>query len=116
MSPINIGTGSFQIFAVFFSGLVVGPLIDKGYFRACFHGGSVLLLASLVLTSFCKTWLQLFVVQGVWTGVGMGMIFSACVINITTYFSTRLGLVSGLGAAGASIGERNHPIIAAQPC
>lgn len=93
---------------MFFSGLVVGPLVDKGYFRICFHGGSILLSASLILTSFCRDWLQLFLIQGVWTGIAMGMVFSACVINITTYFSTHLGLVSGLAAAGASVGAI-HP-------
>jgi hypothetical protein len=97
-------TGSFQNFSVFFSGLVVGPLVDKGYFRDCFHGGSVMLVTSLVLTSFCKTWLQLFLTQGVWTGISMGIVFSTCIINITTHYSTQLGIVSGLAAAGASIG------------
>jgi MFS family permease len=105
---LTIFTGSFQIFSVFFCGLVVGPLVDKGYFRVCFHGGSIMLLVSLVLTSFCRAWFQLFLVQGVATGISMGMVFSTCVINITTYFSTQLGIVSGLAAAGASIGTTSQ--------
>ena len=88
--------------------IIIGPLVDKGHFRKCFHGGSVMLLMSLILTSFCKTWWELFLVQGVWTGTAMGMIFIAVTTNLTTYFHANLGLVSGIAASGSSLGLKHR--------
>lgn len=79
--------GSFQCFAIYFSGLLTNPVIRKGvHFRYFTFGGSVLLFTGLLLTSFCETFWQLFLAQGVLTGVGMGCVFSAGVIILTSYF------------------------------
>lgn len=66
--------GSTQVFLLFFMSVVVSPLVDKGLFRLCFHGGSLLLVASVFITSCCTHWWQFFLVQGVMTGAGMGLV------------------------------------------
>ena len=85
-------------------GIVASPLVDRGFFRFCFVGGSALLVASLVITSFCNRWWQLLLVQGVMTGVGMGLVFSSGVVVLMSYFSRRMGVATGLAAAGGSTG------------
>ena len=78
--------------------------MDKGHFRLCFNGGSLLLVLSVLATSFCTQWWQLLFVQGVSTGIGMGLIFGSGVIVLMGYFSKHLGLGTGIAAAGGSTG------------
>ena len=75
-SPATIAwIGSFQIFFLFFMTIMVSPLIDKGCFHLCFNGGSVFMFISILVTSWCHTLWQLLLVQGILTGIGMGMAF-----------------------------------------
>lgn len=85
-------------------GIIASPLVDRGHFRLCFSGGTIVLVASLVITSFCTRWWQFFLVQGVMTGMGMGLIFTSGVVILMSYFSRRMGVATGLVAAGGSMG------------
>ena len=96
--------GSIQVFLVFFMGILVSPMMDKGYFRLCFNGGSAILVAGVVATSFCTQWWQLILIQGIATGIGMGLVFSSGVMVLMSYFSKHMGLATGIAAAGASTG------------
>jgi len=96
--------GSFQIFFIFFMSIIVSPLMDKGYFRLCCSGGSILLVLSILATSFCTEWWQLLLVQGILTGISMGLIFGAGIMVLVSYFSTHMGLATGIAAAGSSTG------------
>ncbi|KAA6415079.1 MAG: MFS monocarboxylate [Lasallia pustulata] len=114
-SPSQIAwIGSLQIFLLFSAGLLASPLVDRGLFRLCFVGGSLLLVASLVVTSFCTRWWQLLLVQGGLTGLGMGLVFSSGVVVLMSYFSRRMGVATGLAAAGGSTGGVVFPLIAKQ--
>ena len=92
--------------------IVVSPLVDKGHFRFCFNGGSLLLFLSVLLNSFCKQWWQLILVQGVMTGAAMGLAFGSGVVCLMSYFSKRMGLATGIAAAGSSTGGVVFPLIA----
>lgn len=96
--------GSFQIFLLFFMSIIVSPLIDKGRFRLCFNGGSFLLFISVLTTSFCTKFWQFLLVQGVLTGMGMGLIFGSGMVVLMSYFSKHVAIASGIGAAGGSVG------------
>ncbi|MCJ1437677.1 hypothetical protein MMC27_007064 [Xylographa pallens] len=112
-SPAQIAwIGSFQIFLLFFMSIIVSPLLDKGYFRLCFNGGSGILVLSVVMTSFCTQWWQLLVIQGILTGVGMGLAFGSGVIILMSYFSKRIGVATAIAAAGSSTGGIFFPLIA----
>ncbi|MCJ1383824.1 hypothetical protein MMC17_006938 [Xylographa soralifera] len=112
-SPAQIAwIGSFQIFLLFFMSIIVSPLLDKGYFRLCFNGGSAILVMSVLMTSFCTQWWQLLVIQGILTGVGMGFAFGSGVIILMSYFSKRMGVATGIAAAGSSTGGIFFPLIA----
>ena len=65
----------------------------------------MLLVLSLVLTSFCTEWWQLLLTQGILTGVSMGLIFGSGIIVLMSYFSKHMGVATGIAAAGASTGE-----------
>lgn len=85
--------------------IAVSPLIDKGWFRVCFNGGSLLLFISVLATSWCTTWIELFIVQGILTGAGMGLAFGAGVPVLMSYFSKRIAVATSLASAGGSVGQ-----------
>ena len=84
--------------------IVVSPLIDKGRFRLCFSGGCFLMLMSILVTSWCHKWWELFLVQGILTGIGMGTAFGSGILVLQSYFTSHLGTAAGLTSAGGSVG------------
>jgi MFS family permease len=94
--------------------IIVNPIMDKDRFRLCFTGGSTFLVFSIVLTSFCTEYWQLLLVEDVLTGIGIGLMFGSGVIVLMSYFSTHLGLASGIAASGGSTGGMIYPLIGRQ--
>lgn len=84
--------------------IIVSPLIDKGYFRVCFNGGCFVMFISILGTSWCHKFGELLVVQGILTGIGMGMAFGGGILVLQSYFTTHLGIAAGLTSAGGSVG------------
>ena len=89
--------------------ILVNPLIDKGYFRLCFNGGSLLLVLSVLVTSWCTKWWHLLLVQGIITGAAMGLIFGTGVVVLMSYFSKRMGLATGIASSGGAVGMTISP-------
>ncbi|KAL6721515.1 hypothetical protein ACLMJK_000619 [Lecanora helva] len=108
--------GSFQVFLLFAATVLVSPLIDKGQWRICSNGGSLLLVLSILITSWCTQWWQLLLVQGILTGLAMGLMYGSGVIILMSYFneSKRLGIATGIAAAGGPVGGMIYPTIAEQ--
>ncbi len=104
--------GSTQLFLIFVLGLPIGRAVDAGHFRIFFNVGSVLLVLAIFCTSFCTNYWQLLLVQGIITGLGMGMIFCSGLVVLMTYFKTKIGLAMGIGAAGSSVGGIVYTLIA----
>ncbi|KAI9849866.1 MAG: hypothetical protein M1837_000080 [Sclerophora amabilis] len=96
--------GSFQLFFSLFLGTVVGRAIDAGYWRVSLNGGSACLVVFTLLTSFCKSWWQLFLVQGILTGIANGMMLCTITLILRTYFSTKLAFAIGLATSGSCTG------------
>ncbi|TKA61993.1 hypothetical protein B0A49_09525 [Cryomyces minteri] len=113
-SPATIAwIGSFQLFLVFGLGTPIGRAVDAGHFRVFFNVGSALLVVLVFATSWCATWWQLFLVQGVLTGAAMGMVFCSGLVVLMSYFNERnIGLALGLGAAGSSLGGIAYAVLA----
>lgn len=62
------------------------------------------MLLSILGTSWCHKFTELLTVQGILTGIGMGMAFGSGALILQTYFTTRLGIAAGLTSAGGSVG------------
>ena len=114
ISPSTIAwIGSTQLALVFGLGVSVGRLVDKGYFRAMFHGGSVLMLVGLFATSACKSFGTLWLVQGLLTGLGMGMAFCSGILALMSWFDeSKMGIAMGMGAAGSCLGGIFYVLLA----
>ncbi|KAJ5383410.1 Major facilitator superfamily domain general substrate transporter [Penicillium concentricum] len=90
VSPSAISwVGSVQIFLIFFVGTFSGRALDAGFFRPVFYAGILLQLLGVFMTSLSTRYWQLFLAQGVCTGLGSGLQFCPVMGLVATYFSGR---------------------------
>lgn len=113
-SPSTVSwIGSVQLALVFGLGVPVGRLVDAGYFRAVFHGGTALLILGIFCTAACTEFWQLLLVQGFVTGLGMGMVVCAGIVALMTWWDEwKIGRAMGLAAAGSCLGGITYVALA----
>ena len=114
-APSNVSwIGSVQIFLLFFVGTFSGRATDYGLFKPTLVIGSVLQLIGVFMTSLSTKYWQLFLAQGVCTGLGNGLVFCPALSLLSTYFSTKRSLAIGIGASGSATGGLIFPVIVQQ--
>ena len=106
--------GSVQIFLLFFVGTFSGRATDYGLFRLTFLIGSILQLTGVFMTSLSTKYWQLFLAQGICTGLGNGLIFCPALSLLSTYFTKKRSLAIGIAAAGSATGGVIFPVIVQQ--
>ncbi|KAI4717112.1 MFS transporter, MCP family, solute carrier family 16, member 10 [Aureobasidium sp. EXF-10727] len=106
--------GSIQVWVLFFLGTFAGRAMDAGYFVPTFVVGTVLQLVGIFMTSLSTKYWQLFLAQGVCTGMGSGILFTPSMALLSTYFSSHKGLAVALATTGNSAGGALYPLIARQ--
>jgi predicted MFS family arabinose efflux permease len=113
-SPSTIAwIGSTQLCLVFGLGVPVGRLVDLGFFRAMFHGGTLLMIIGLFTSSVCTAFWSLWLTQGLVTGFGMGMVFCSGTLALMSWFDERkMGVAMGLAAAGSCVGGIVYVLLA----
>ncbi|KAL4941277.1 major facilitator superfamily domain-containing protein [Aspergillus oleicola] len=103
--------GSIQSFLLQLTGLVAGPLYDRGYFRLLLVTGSFLVVWGLMMLSLCTKFWQVLLAQAFCIGIGSGLLFTMTVSLLPTWFRTRLGLAVGIASSGSSLGGIIYPIV-----
>jgi MFS family permease len=103
--------GSIQSFLLQLTGLVAGPLYDRGYLRALLVTGSFLIVFGLTMLSLCTQYWQALLAQGFCIGIGAGLLFVPTVSLIPFWFSTRIGLAIGIASSGSSLGGVIYPVV-----
>ncbi|OLN87377.1 Riboflavin transporter MCH5-like protein 17 [Colletotrichum chlorophyti] len=106
--------GSMQIFLLFLLGTISGRAIDAGYFRTTLIIGFVFQIGGVFGASFSSQYWHFLLSQGIATGIGNGMHFTALVWLVSQYFTKRRGLALGISSCGAPIGAVIFTIIARQ--
>lgn len=106
--------GSIQIFLLFFIGTLSGRATDYGLFRHAYLLGSILQVLGVFMTSLCTRYWQLFLAQGVCTGIGNGLLFCPMVAIVSTYFSKKRAFAIAIVASGTAPGGVIFPIIVQQ--
>ena len=106
--------GSMQIFLLFFVGTFSGRATDYGLFRITFLMGTVLFLLGVFMTSLCTEYWQLFLAQGICTGLGNGLLFCPSLALLSTYFTTKRALAISIAASGTATGGLVFPVIVQQ--
>ena len=103
--------GSMQIFLSLSISTFSGRAADAGYARHIVLLGSVLLLVGTFMTSLATEYWQIFLAQGLCTGIGMGLMFMPAVATISTYFSKRKSMALAIAASGSGTGSIVFPAV-----
>lgn len=112
MSPSTISwIGSAQCWILFFISAFSGRALDAGYFLPTFVAGAVIQVIGIFMTSLSTKYWQLFLAQGVCTGIGGGIFFCPSMALVATYFSTHRGIAVALATTGNSAGGMIYPLI-----
>ena len=128
-SPSDISiVGAVQAFFLLGSGLITGPLFDKGYFYHLLIIGSFLTCFGMMMTSLCTQYWQILLarmslstivlctasnetLEGICVGLGSGCLFVPSVAIIPTYFTSKRILAAGIASTGGSVGGIVYPIM-----
>lgn len=102
--------GSIQSFLLQFTGLVAGPMYDRGYLRLLLIAGSFLVVFGFMMLSLCTELWQVLLAQAFCVGIGAGLLFTPTVSLIPAYFTTHMGLAVGIASSGSSLGGVIYPI------
>ncbi|GAA5887414.1 hypothetical protein JCM5296_007132 [Sporobolomyces johnsonii] len=103
--------GSVQLGLFFLMALVAGPLFDKGKFRFLIGFGSAIYITSIFLIPQCNKFWQTMVVQGVMSGIGVGLLFLPALSIQSHWFARKRALAIGVAVCGSSMGGVAFPIM-----
>ncbi|KAF2099281.1 monocarboxylate permease-like protein, mch4 [Rhizodiscina lignyota] len=103
--------GSIQCFLLQLTGVVAGPIFDRGYLRLLIITGSFMIVFGHMMLSLCTEYWQALLAQAFCVGIGAGLLFVPTVSLIPTWFSTRIGLAIGIASSGSSLGGVIYPIV-----
>jgi MFS family permease len=103
--------GGIQIWLTLIVGAFSGRLLDAGFFLPAFFVGAVIQVLGIFLMSISTQYWQLFLTQGVLSGLGSGVYFTPAISLVSTYFDKRCGLAVGLATTGNSVGGIVYPLI-----
>lgn len=114
--------GSVQTLLLLLIGSATGKLVDRGFARRMASGGGVLVTLAMVLTSISgeftddrrPRYYQVFLSQGVLSGLGMSLLLVPSTALVPTYFVARRSLAVGLANTGASVGGIIYPVLTRQ--
>ncbi|CRG92448.1 Riboflavin transporter MCH5 [Talaromyces islandicus] len=110
VSPSSISwVGSTQVFLIFFVGTFSGRALDAGFFRPVFFSGVFLQLVGVFMTSLSTKYWQLFLAQGVCTGVGNGLMWTPVMGLVATYFEKRRVFALAFCLIGSGTGGMFFP-------
>ncbi|KAF7350547.1 MFS general substrate transporter [Mycena sanguinolenta] len=105
--------GSINAFLIISGGLVAGRVYDRGHFYLLVCGGALLQCFSLFMLSLCKPQqlYQIFLAQGLGTGLGSGAMYVPTMAVVSHYFRRRRTLAMAIVATGTPLGAVIHPIM-----
>ncbi|TXT05140.1 uncharacterized protein COLE_06460 [Cutaneotrichosporon oleaginosum] len=103
--------GGIQQFLFMAGGLITGRLLDARGPHFCIVPGSILLVASLFITSVCTKYYQFMLGQAVLFGVGAALIFTPVISLPNQHFPRRRAMAGALAISGSGLGGVCWPII-----
>ncbi|KAL2140913.1 hypothetical protein VTI28DRAFT_3062 [Corynascus sepedonium] len=101
--------GSLQVFLAFAMCTVSGRLADAGYVKSTIIVGSFMVVLGTMMTSLCTQYWQIFLAQGLLTGLGLGIVFMPPLSVINSYFVTKRSSALAISATGTGLGSVIFP-------
>jgi len=105
--------GSLQLTLCFAFGIISGKLLDAGYFYLLTMVGSLIFGMGVFVLSFIDTskYFQIFVVQGVFMGCGLGLAFLPSATICMFHFKEKKALMTGIAMSGSCFGAMIYPMM-----
>ncbi|KAF0316076.1 MFS monocarboxylate [Colletotrichum asianum] len=111
-SPSQLGwIFSIYLFVLFLFGILAGPAFDRYGHRGLVAAGSLAMIASLEILSFCTEYYQIILTFSIMAGLGASLLNTPSFAIIGHWFNTRRGLALGLAATGGSFGGVVFPFV-----
>ncbi|KAJ6438608.1 major facilitator superfamily transporter [Purpureocillium lavendulum] len=101
--------GSVQVFLTFAVCAPSGRLVDAGYAREAAAAGCFLAVLGTFMTSLATAYWQIFLAQGVCTGLGLGIAFMPALSVTSSYFRHNRAFALSVSTAGTSVGSVVFP-------
>jgi MFS family permease len=86
------------------TGVLAGPLFDRGYVRHLMLLGSFMVVFGQMMLSLSTEYYQILLSQGFCVGIGAGLIYVPAIAMVNVKFTTRRAIAMGLVTSGASLG------------
>jgi len=103
--------GSVQTFLAFSMCTISGRLADAGYIRSTVVGGSSLVVLGTFTTSLATEYWQIFLSQGICTGLGLGVMFMPPLTVVSSYFRSKRSYALAVTAMGTGTGSVIFPAV-----
>ncbi|KAI0544079.1 major facilitator superfamily domain-containing protein [Xylaria curta] len=111
-SPADISwIGTVQGFLLIVVGVLSGPFYDLGHLKLLIFVGTALIVLGLLTASVAYNYYSIFLSIGVAIGLGSGCLFVPSIAIVSTYFTTKRPLATGITSSGGSIGGVIFPVI-----
>lgn len=101
--------GSVQVFLTFAVCAPSGRLVDAGYAREAAIVGCSLAVLGTFMTSLATAYWQIFLAQGICTGLGLGIAFMPALSVTSSYFRKNRAFALSVSTAGTSVGSVIFP-------
>lgn len=96
---ISLLTGSYYL-----AGPLASALVNVFGIRTVAIGGSILSTSAFVLSRFATNYWQLYLTFGVLGGIGFGCMYLPSIVILSTYFSKKRSMATGIAVCGSGIG------------
>lgn len=106
--------GTVQIFILLVLGTLSGRASDAGLVHEAVLVGTILIVFGLFMTSLCTEYYQIFLAQGICSGIGMGILSMPGLSVPASYFKAKKSLAVSIIASGAGTGGLVFPAMAQQ--
>lgn len=106
--------GGMQLFLMCLLASVSGRLFDAGYYRQVIMFGSFMQLLGVFTSSFARSYVSIFLSQGLCQGIGNGFILCPTMSLLSTYFAKKRVVAIALAASGSATGGVVFPLISQQ--
>jgi MFS family permease len=97
--------GTVNAFFLISTGVVAGPLFDRGYLLHLMALGHFMVIFGMMMVSLAVEYYQIMLAFGFCVGIGSGLLYVPAIALVNTTFSTKRALAMGFVTCGASVGE-----------
>lgn len=102
---------SIFLFLLFFGGVQVGPVFDRYGLRYLIIPGSIGMVGSFVILSFCKEYYQFILGFSVFCGISCTLVFTPSITVVGHWFYKKRGLATSISATGGACGGIFFPLV-----